>query len=98
MGATASIISFENRKAAASPRRDPKGLMEAVYAAGSLTVRGDDRPTKAVAAMLGALGFFVVEEIRADGSTRRLGPGDARGAAANPWRVSKADFAGGGPA
>ena len=64
--------------------------MEAVYSAGSLPVVADDRETKAMAARLQLFGFVVIEEVEADGTTRRLRSSEAVEASlARPWRVSK---------
>jgi hypothetical protein len=68
--------------------------MEAVYAAGSLPVAADDIGTKTAAVMLQALGFLVLEEIQSDGTPRRLGRGDARGALDRPWRLLRPGFGG----
>jgi hypothetical protein len=76
------------------PNHHPKGLVEAVYAAGSLPVAPDDIATKTAALMLQALGFLVVEEVKPDGTTRRLGRGEARQALRRPWRLSKPAFSG----
>ena len=71
-------------------RRDQKHLMEAVYSAGSLPIVADDRETKAMAARLQLFGFIVIEEVEADGTTRRLRSSEAVEASlARPWRVSK---------
>jgi hypothetical protein len=92
---SAAVIGFESHKARTAPRREPRSLMEAVYSAGSVVLRADDRSARMVAAILGRLGFFCVDEMRPDGAVRRLGPSEMRlNACAHPWRVSKADFAG----
>jgi hypothetical protein len=88
-----NIVPFRNARRAASPRRDQKGLMEAVYTAGSLPIQPDDRDTKVMAARLQVFGFVNVEEIQADGTTRRLRPSEAIEASTKrPWRVSKPTF------
>ena len=64
--------------------------MEAVYSAGSLPVVAEDRETKAMAARLQLFGFVVIDEIQANGSTRRLRSSQAiEVSLARPWRVSK---------
>ena len=69
---------------------DQKNLMEAVYAAGSLPIRAEEREAKAMAARLQLYGFVVIEEIQPDGSARALRPSQAVNASpARPWRVSK---------
>jgi hypothetical protein len=86
---TSNVVAFRRRGSAPTPARHPKGLMEAVYAAGSLAVPADDVATKTAAVMLQALGFLVVDEILADGTPRRLSRGEARKALDRPWRLSK---------
>ena len=68
--------------------------MEAVYSAGSLSIRADDMATKTAAVMLQALGFLLIEEILADGTPRRLSRGEARKALDRPWRLCKPGFDG----
>ncbi|WP_201835117.1 hypothetical protein [Microvirga zambiensis] len=86
-----NVIAFKPRTAVA---HHPKSLMERIYAAGSLSLRADDRATKTAALMLQALGFLVIEEILADGTPRRLKRGEARQAMDRPWRLSKPAFSG----
>ncbi len=86
-----NVVAFKPRAAVA---HHPKSLMERVYAAGSVSLRADDRATKAAAVMLQALGFLVIEEITADGTPRRLPRGEAKGAMDRPWRLSKPAFSG----
>ena len=86
---------------AASPvggraREDQRGLMDAVYATGTLSVAAGDRETKLVASRLQVYGFLVIEEIGADGAARRLRPSEAIRAGADcPWRLSKATYGAG---
>jgi hypothetical protein len=86
-----NVVAFKPRAAAA---HHPKSLMERIYAAGSLSVRADDRATKMAAVMLQALGFLVIEEVLADGTPRRLQRGEARQAMDRPWRLLKPAFSG----
>jgi hypothetical protein len=86
-----NVVAFKPRAAVV---HNPKSLMERVYAAGSVSLRADDRATKAAAVMLQALGFLVIEEITADGAPRRLQRGEAKGAMDRPWRLSKPAFSG----
>jgi hypothetical protein len=86
-----NVVAFKPRSSVA---HHPKSLMERVYAAGSLSLRADDRATKAAAVMLQALGLLVVEEVLADGTPRRLRRGEAKGAMDRPWRLSKPAFSG----
>jgi hypothetical protein len=86
-----NVVAFKPRAAVV---HNPKSLMERVYAAGSVSLRADDRATKAAAVMLQALGFLVIEEITADGTLRRLQRGEAKGAMDRPWRLSKPAFSG----
>jgi hypothetical protein len=41
-----NVIRFPGARSSASPRRDQKSLMDAVYAAGSLPIQADDRASK----------------------------------------------------
>lgn len=85
-----NVIRFPGPKAQASPRRDQKSLMDAVYAAGSIPVAADDRATKTMATRLQVFGFVAIDEVQADGTARRLRPSEAvKGSAERPWRVSK---------
>ena len=86
-----NVVAFKPRT---TVTHHPKSLMERIYAAGSLSIRADDRATKTAAVMLQALGFLVIEEILADGSPRPLQRGEARQAMDRPWRLSKPAFSG----
>jgi hypothetical protein len=85
-----NVVRFPGARQSANPRRDQRGLMDAVYAAGSLPIEAGDRTTKAMATRLNIFGFVVIDEVQADGSARRLRPSEAiHGCTARPWRVSK---------
>ncbi|MBF9232806.1 hypothetical protein [Microvirga alba] len=85
-----NVIRFPGPRAAASPRRDQKGLMDAVYAAGSLPIAADDRATKVMATRLTIFGLVVIDEVQADGTARRLRPSEAiHASTARPWRIAK---------
>jgi hypothetical protein len=86
-----NVVAFKPRKPVT---HHPRSLMERIYAAGSLSIRADDRATKMAAIMLQSLGFLVIEEILADGTPRRLDRGEARQAMDRPWRLSKPAFSG----
>ena len=90
---TTNVVAFR-RRAAPVRARHSKGLIEAVYSAGSIAVPADDVATKTAAVMLQALGFLLVEEILADGTPRPLTRGEARNALGRPWRLSKPPFTG----
>lgn len=86
----ANVIRFPGARASASPRRDQRSLMDAVYAAGSLPIPAEDRATKVMATRLTIFGFVVIDEIQADGTARRLRPSEAiHASTARPWRISK---------
>jgi hypothetical protein len=85
-----NVIRFPGARSSANPRHDQKSLMDAVYSAGSLTIRADDRVMKAMATRLTIFGFVVIDEVQVDGMGRRLRPSEAfHGSTALPWRVSK---------
>jgi hypothetical protein len=85
-----NVIRFPGARSSASPRRDQRSLMDAVYAAGSLPVAAEDRDTKAMATRLTIFGFVVIDEVQADGTARRLRPSEAfHGCTDHPWRISK---------
>ncbi|HEV2566153.1 MAG TPA: hypothetical protein VGU19_13825 [Microvirga sp.] len=85
-----NVIRFPGARSSANARRDLRSLMDAVYAAGSLPIEAGDRETKVMATRLTIFGFVVVDEIRADGTARRLRPSEAiHASTACPWRVSK---------
>lgn len=86
-----NVVPFRRR---AAPARHPKALIETVYAAGSLTLKADERPAKLAALMLHALGFLVIHEILTDGTPQLLKRGEARRAMDRPWRLSKPPFSG----
>ena len=89
-GQGSNVVAFRRSHPQSYSRRDQKNLMEAVYSAGSLPVPADDRDTKAMAARLQLFGFVVIEELAADGRTRRLRSSEAvQASLARPWRVSK---------
>ena len=90
-----NVVPFRSARRSASPRRDQKGLMEAVYSAGSLPLQAGDRESKVMAARLQVFGFVVIDEIQPDGTLRRLRPSESIEArTARPWRVSKPSFSG----
>jgi hypothetical protein len=85
-----NVIRFPGARSSANPRRDQRSLMDAVYAAGSLSIKASDRATKAMATRLTIFGFVVIDEMQADGTARRLRPSEAiHASTACPWRVSK---------
>lgn len=85
-----NVIRFPGARTAASPRRDQKGFMDAIYIAGSLPVAADDRATKVMATRLTIFGLVVIDEMQSDGTARRLRPSEAiHASTALPWRVSK---------
>jgi hypothetical protein len=85
-----NVIRFPGSRSSAHPRRDQKSLMDAVYAAGSLTIGAGDRITKSMATRLTIFGFVVIDEVQADGMVRRLRPSEAiHASTAWPWRISK---------
>jgi len=90
----ANVIVFRGARRTASPQRDQKGLMEAVYTAGSLPIQADDRETKLMASRLQIFGFVVIEQVEADGTLRKLRPSEAvESTADRPWRVSRPSIA-----
>lgn len=85
-----NVVRFPGGRASASPQRDQKCFMDAVYTGGSLPVSADDRATKAMATRLQIFGFVTIEEVQPDGTTRRLRPSEAVEASpSRPWRVSR---------
>ncbi len=92
---SANVVAFKGSRRTASPRRDQKGLMEAVYTAGSLPIQADDRETKTMASRLQIFGFVIIEQIEADGTLRKLRPSEAvETTATRPWRVSRPSIGG----
>jgi hypothetical protein len=88
-----NVVAFKPRTTSVT-QNHPKSLLERIYAAGSLPVRADDVATKTAAVMLQALGFLLIEEILADGTSRQLARGQARQAMDRPWRLLKPAFSG----
>jgi hypothetical protein len=88
-----NVVPFR-RRGAPGPSRHPKSILEAVYAAGSLTLRGDDLATKTAAIVLQGFGFLIIDEVLADGTLRPLKRGEARRAMDRPWRLSKPPYSG----
>ena len=72
-----NVVPFRSARRTASPRRDQKGLMEAIYSAGSLPLQAGDRESKMMAARLQVFGFVVIDEIQSDGTLRRLRPSES---------------------
>ncbi len=86
----ATVIPFPARRGMAPAANEPKDLLDTVYNAGAMPVSAGDRPTKAAVARLHLFGFFVVEEIGADGSSRVMLPSEtARLELHRPWRISR---------
>jgi hypothetical protein len=93
--AQTNVVPFRSARRTASPRRDQKGLMEAIYSAGSLPLQAGDRESKMMAARLQVFGFVVIDEIQSDGTLRRLRPSESiEGRTGRPWRVSKPSLSG----
>jgi len=85
-----NVIRFPGARSSANTHYDQKSLMDAVYSAGSLTIRADDHVMKAMATRLTIFGFVVIDEIQGDGMGRRLRPSEAFQSATDfPWRISK---------
>lgn len=85
-----NVVRFPGPRSAASPNRDQRSLLDAVYAVGSLPIPADDRLTKTIATRLTIFGFVVLDEVQADGSARRLRPSEAiHLSTAHPWRISR---------
>ena len=85
-----NVVCFRGARSPASALRDQKGLMDAVYYAGSLRLRADDRPAKVMASRLQVFGFVAIVEIQPDGTARPLRPSESIHASLErPWRVSK---------
>lgn len=85
-----NVVRFPGARVSASPQREQKSFMDAVYSAGSMPVGADDRATKALSMRLQIFGFVQIDEVQPDGSARRLRPSEAvQASAARPWRVSK---------
>lgn len=85
----ATVIPFPGRRAAMSASNEPKDLLDTVYNAGAMPVAAGDRATKAAVARLHLFGFFVVEEIRAEGARTMLPSETARLETVHPWRISR---------
>jgi hypothetical protein len=88
--ASATVVRFPGVRRGASPWRDQKALLDAVYTAGSLPIGAGDLSTKRMAARLQILGFLQVDEVAHDGGLRRLLPSETvRADGERPWRVSR---------
>ncbi|MCJ2088879.1 hypothetical protein MKK88_23280 [Methylobacterium sp. E-005] len=71
-------------------RGEQRSLLDAVYATGSMVLAAEDRATKLTASRLQVYGFLAIEEMREDGTMRRLRPSEAiRARGDRPWRLSK---------
>jgi hypothetical protein len=85
-----NIVRFPSRQGSTTYRGDQRSLMDAVYNAGSLLLEAGDRQAKSLATRLAIFGFVSIDELRPDGSPRRLRASEAfAGSCAYPWRVSK---------
>ncbi len=56
--APSNVVRFPGPRAAQSPNRDQKGLLDTVYTNGSLVIAADDRETKMIASRLQIFGFL----------------------------------------
>ena len=71
-------------------RSEQRSLLDAVYATGSMVLAAEDRATKLTASRLQVYGFLGIEEVREDGTMRRLRPSEAiRARGERPWRLSR---------
>ncbi len=78
------------REARDRRRGEQRSLLDAVYATGSMVLAAEDRATKLTASRLQVYGFLAIEEVREDGTMRRLRPSEAiRARGERPWRLSK---------
>ena len=78
------------REARDRRRSEQRSLLDAVYATGSMVLAAEDRATKLTASRLQVYGFLAIEEVREDGTMRRLRPSEAiRARGERPWRLSK---------
>ncbi|MBO1905976.1 hypothetical protein KHP60_07440 [Microvirga sp. 3-52] len=85
-----NVIRFPGARSSANPSRDQRSLMDAVYAAGSLSIAASDHATKVMATRLTIFGFVVIDELQTDGTMRRLRPSEAfHASTVRPWRISK---------
>ncbi len=91
---TATVIPFPGRRSMGAPASEPKDLLETVYTSGAMPVAASDRATKAAVARLHLFGFFVVEEVRAEGARPMLPSETARLDLTHPWRISRRHAAG----
>ena len=88
--AATNVVRFRALRSPSFQAADQHRFLDAVYAAGFLPIEAADRATKAMATRLTIFGFVVIDEMRADGSLRRLRPSEAiHACTAWPWRVSK---------
>ena len=88
-----NVIRFPGPKAASSPGREQRGLLDTVYTSGSLVIAADDRETKALASRLQVFGFLNIAEVNTDGSARKLRASEvSRLSTARPWRLSRPSF------
>ena len=97
--AVSNVVPFRRPVPAQAPserdardrrRSEQRSLLDAVYATGSMILAADDRATKLTASRLQVYGFLAIEELRVDGTVRRLRPSEAiRARSEHPWRLSK---------
>ncbi|WP_342110188.1 hypothetical protein [Methylobacterium sp. SI9] len=97
--AVSNVVPFRRPVPAQAPgereardrrRSEQRSLLDAVYATGSMVLAAEDRATKLTASRLQVYGFLAIEEMREDGTMRRLRPSEAiRARGERPWRLSK---------
>ncbi|SDN09512.1 hypothetical protein SAMN05216360_105363 [Methylobacterium phyllostachyos] len=97
--AVSNVVPFRRPLPAQAPserdardrrRSEQRSLLDAVYATGSMVLAAEDRATKLTASRLQVYGFLAIEEMREDGTMRRLRPSEAiRARGERPWRLSK---------
>lgn len=97
--AVSNVVPFRRPLPAQAPgereardrrRSEQRSLLDAVYATGSMILAAEDRATKLTASRLQVYGFLAIEEVKEDGTMRRLRPSEAiRARGERPWRLSK---------
>lgn len=83
--------TMSSRRGQMTRRAETTALLDAVCSAGSLEIAPRAFAARDAAAALHLMGFVNVDEVAADGATRRLKPSEAWSAAPFfTWRVSRA--------
>jgi hypothetical protein len=83
------LAALRRRRGQSASRTHPRHIMEAVYAAGSISISPDETLTRIVVAQLHRMGLLFAQELTSSGELRPLSSATMAVAELRPWRVSR---------